>query len=163
VGISEYGEQQRSRGRTSFSELEPMLKGLIYSILVTTALFATAAQAREGAAETDPFHPAAGRPPAIVPGMHSEKDPWGRDPFNNPLAGRTPAQTGVQSPVTGRMLTGIIFSNNVRLAILGGETHLEGSMVGDRKLVEIRMRSVVLKSAMGGLEEVFLEDFTMSK
>jgi len=61
------------------------------------------------------------------------------------------------------MLTGIIYSTDVRLAIFGGETYHEGSMVGDRKLVDIRARSVVFKSAAGGQEEVFLEDFTMSK
>jgi len=59
------------------------------------------------------------------------------------------------------MLTGIIYSNDARVAIFGGETYQEGSKVGDRKLVEIRMRSVVLMSVSGEKEEVFLEDFTM--
>jgi hypothetical protein len=45
----------------------------------------------------------------------------------------------------------------------GGETYQQGGKVGDRKLVEIRMRSVVLMSAAGEKEEVFLEDFTMNR
>lgn len=61
------------------------------------------------------------------------------------------------------MLTGIIYSKDVRVAIFGGETYQEGSRVGDRKLAEIRMRSVVLVSVAGQKEEVFLEDFTMNK
>jgi hypothetical protein len=61
------------------------------------------------------------------------------------------------------MLTGIIYSKDVRLAIFGGETYQEGSKVGDRKLVDIRTRSVVFMSAAGDKEEVFLEDFTMNR
>ena len=64
---------------------------------------------------------------------------------------------------SGRTLTGIIFSEDVRLAIIGGETYQEGVKVGDRKLVDIRRRSVVFMSAAGEKEEVFLEDFTMNK
>ncbi len=121
-----------------------------------------AAQAQEGAAERDPFYPSADRPAVTThrPGGADERS-WGRDPFNNPLAGR-PAAKRPASP-GGRVLTGIIFSNDVRVAIFGGETYQEGNKVGDRRLVEIRMRSVVLMSAAGEKEEVFLEDFTLNR
>jgi hypothetical protein len=135
----------------------------IYIVLIMIVVVATAVQAQEGAAARDPFYSAVGRPSAPVPSPSSGKDVWGRDPFTNPLAGKGPTQTGAPSPGAVRMLTGIIYSADVRLAIFGGETYREGSMVGDRKLVAIRMRSVVFKSAAGGEEEVFLEDFTMSK
>jgi hypothetical protein len=140
-----------------------MRKGLIYIILAMTVVFATAVQAREGAAERDPFYPSAGRPGATAPVPPSGDDAWGRDPFSNPLAGKPPAQKTAPSPGAGRILTGIIFSNDVRLAIIGGETYQEGVKIGDRKLVDIRMRSVVFMSAAGEKEEVFLEDFTMNK
>lgn len=140
-----------------------MRKGLIYIILTMTVIFATAARAQEGAAERDPFYPSTGRPAAPVPPPPSGDDAWGRDPFNNPLAGKPPAQTGAPSPAASHKLTGIICSADVRLAIINGETYHAGSMVGEVKLVDIRIRSVVFKSAAGDQEEVFLEDFTMSK
>jgi len=140
-----------------------MRNGLLYSILTMTVIFATAVQAQAGAAERDPFFPSAGRPGAPVPPPPSREDAWGRDPFNNPLARRAPAQTGAPSAGTIHKLTGIIYSTDVRLAIIGNETYPEGSTVGDRILTEIRMRSVVFKSAAGDQEEVFLENFTMSK
>jgi hypothetical protein len=152
-----------TRGIETFCEFEHMRKGLLYIILTMTVIFATAVQAREGAVENDPFHPSAGRPVATAPGPPSGDDSWGRDPFNNPLAGKPPAQKMAPSPVSGRMLTGIIFSEDIRLAIIGGETYQEGVKIGDRKLVDIRRRSVVFMSAAGEKEEVFLEDFTMNK
>lgn len=162
--ITEYGVRNRTRGIETFCEFELMRKGLIYIIMTMTVLFATAVQALEGAAEKDPFHPSAGRPVATAPGPPpSGDDSWGRDPFNNPLAGKPPAQKMAPSPGSGRLLTGIIFSEDVRLAIIGGETYQEGVKVGDRKLVDIRRRSVVFMSAAGEKEEVFLEDFTMNK
>jgi hypothetical protein len=62
-----------------------------------------------------------------------------------------------------RTLTGIIYGKNVRLAIIGGETLGEGSMVGEQKLVDIRRRSVVLMNPAGGSEEIFLENFSIRK
>lgn len=161
--ITEYGVRNCTRGIKTFCEFGHMCKGLLYIIMTLTVIFATAVQAQEGAAENDPFHPSAGRPVAIVPGPPSGDGSWGRDPFNNPLAGKPPAQKMAPSPASGRLLTGIIFSEDVRLAIIGGETYQEGVKVGDRKLVDIRRRSVVLMSAAGEKEEVFLEDFTMNK
>jgi hypothetical protein len=140
-----------------------MWKRLVIISTVVSAFSMTAAQAQEVAAERDPFYPSANRPAVTThrPGG-SDESSWGRDPFNNPRAGRTPAQKGQASPGV-RALTGIIYSTDVRVAIFGGETYQEGSKVGDRKLVEIRTRSVVLMSAAGEKEEVFLEDFTMNR
>ena len=150
-------------GTKTFCEFEHMRKGLLYIIMTVTVIFATAVQAQEGAEEKDPFHPSAGRPVISVPGPPSGDDSWGRDPFNNPLAGKSVQQKGAPSPGPGHVLTGIIFSNDVRLAIIGGETYQVGAKVGDRKLVDVRSRSVVFMSAAGEKEEVFLADFTMSK
>jgi hypothetical protein len=139
-----------------------MWKRLVIISTVMSAFSLTAVHAQEGAAERDPFYPSADRPAVMTdrPGGADESS-WGRDPFNNPLAGR-PAQKGTASSGV-RALTGIIYSTDVRVAIFGGETYQEGGKVGDRKLVEIRMRSVVLMSAAGEKEEVFLEDFTMNR
>jgi len=161
--IMEYGVRNGTRGIETFCEFKLMRKGLLYIIMAMTAIFATAVQAQEGAAETDPFHPSAGRPVVSVPGPPSGDDSWGRDPFNNPLAGKRPEQKIAPSPGPGLILTGIIFSKDIRLAIISGETYQEGAKVGDRKLVEIRSRSVVFMSAAGAKEEVFLADFTMNK
>ena len=140
-----------------------MWKKLVIIATVVSAFSMTAAGAQERAVERDPFYPSADRPAVttIRPGGTAES-PWGRDPFNNPLAGKGPAQNGAPAPGQ-RALTGIIYSQDVRLAIFGGETYQEGSKVGDRKLVEIRRRSVVFESAAGEKEEVFLEDFTVNK
>ncbi len=139
-----------------------MWKRLVIISTVVSA-FSLTAQAQEGTAERDPFYPSADRPAVMThrPGG-ADEGPWGRDPFNNPMAGRTPAQKGPASRGV-RALTGIIYSTDVRVAIFGGETYQEGGKVGDRKLVEIRTRSVVLMSAAGEKEEVFLEDFTMNR
>lgn len=145
-----------------FCELERMRKGLIYIIVTMTVVFAAAVHAQEGAAEKDPFYPSAGRPAATRPDPVDSS--WGRDPFSNPLAGRAPAQTGpALSPGRSNVLTGIIHGKDVRLAIIGGEALREGSKVGDRKLVDIRTRSVVFMSVAGEREEVFLEGFSMGR
>ncbi len=124
----------------------------------------TAALALEGAVERDPFYPSSDRPGVTAPHPGgADQSSWGRDPFDNPLAGKAPVQKGANAPGAGPALTGIIYSMDVRLAIFGGETYGEGSKVGDRKLVEIRRRSVVFKNTAGEKEEVFLEDFTMNK
>ena len=140
-----------------------MWKRLVIISTVVSALSLTVAQAQDGMAERDPFYPS-NRPIATAPRpVGADEGSWGRDPFNNPLAGKAPAQKGPLSPGQGRLLTGIIYSNDIRLAIFGGETYQEGVKVGDRTLVDIRRRSVVLMSAAGEKEEVFLEDFTMTK
>jgi hypothetical protein len=140
-----------------------MWKRLIIISTVVAAFSMTAALAQERAVERDPFYPSPDRPSVTVDRPSgADESPWGRDPFNNPLAGRSPVQKGAPAPGQ-RALTGIIYSQEMRLAIFGGETYQEGSTVGDRKLAEIRRRSVVFRSAAGEKEEVFLEDFTMNK
>lgn len=110
--------------------------------------------------DRDPFHPDMNIPGSAA-SASSDKD-WGRDPFSNPLAGRVPVQR--QSQNTGkRYLTGIIYSAQVRIAIIGGETLREGAMAGDRKLEKISKRSVLLKNSSGGMEELLLEDFSTGK
>jgi hypothetical protein len=140
-----------------------MWKKLVIISIAVSAFSMTAARAQQGAEEKDPFFPSADRPAvtATRPGGAGESA-WGRDPFDNPLAGKAIVQKGPSSPGI-RMLTGIIYSEDVRLAIFGGETYQVGSKVGDRKLVDIRRRSVVFMSAAGAKEEVFLEDFTMNR
>jgi hypothetical protein len=140
-----------------------MWKRIVIISTVVSAFSMTAAGAQEGEAERDPFYPSADRPGVTAPRPSGTGErSWGRDPFNNPLAGKAIVHKGHPSP-GNRMLTGIIYSKDVRVAIFGGETYQEGSKVGDRKLAEIRMRSVVLVSVAGQKEEVFLEDFTMNK
>jgi hypothetical protein len=148
----------------AFSDFEHMRKGLQYIIIMALAVvFASAVHAQEGAAEIDPFYPSADRPSVTAPVPGGADNSWGRDPFANPLAGRAPVQKGPPPPGQGRALTGIIFSKDVRVAIIGGETFRENDKVGDRKLVKISSRSVVLVNATGEREEMFLEDFSMSK
>lgn len=137
---------------------------LVIISLVVPAWSLTAALAQDVPAGRDPFYPSADRPGSTAPRAGgSDESTWGRDPFINPLAGRAPVQKGPASPGQGRALTGIIYSSDVRLAIFGGETYLEGSRIGDKKLVEVRPRSVVLMNTNGEKEEVSLEDFTMIK
>jgi hypothetical protein len=136
------------------------VKKTVY-ILIMTVVLAAVALAQEGVIERDPFssREKALSAPAPVPADNS----WGRDPFNNPLAGRAPARTERRSDASGKGLTGIIYSKNIRLAIINGEALREGSSVGDRRLASIGARSVKLKNAGGGIEEVFLQDFSMRK
>ena len=129
-------------------------------IIIMLLVFAAAAWAQEGAEETDPFHPSGSRPatsPAPADGM------WGRDPFNSPLAGQAPVSKAPARAGRGMGLTGIIYSADVRLAIINGEALREGSVVGDKKIVDIRRRSVVFLNAAGGHEEAALEDFSIRK
>lgn len=141
-----------------------MWKRIVIIATVVSAISLASAHAQEGALEKDPFYPSADRPAVSPPRPGgADESSWGRDPFNNPLTGRTQAQKGPPSPGQRRALTGIIYSKGVRLAIFGGETYQEGGKVGDRKLMDIRRRSVVFMSAAGEKEEVFLEDFTMGR
>lgn len=126
-----------------------------------TVVLAAAALAQEEATDRDPFYSTEKRPraPAPVPADNA----WGRDPFTNPLANRAPARTERGTEARGKGLTGIIYSKDIRLAIINGEALSEGSSIGDRKLASIGMRSIKLKNAAGGIEEVFLQDFLMRK
>ncbi len=113
------------------------------------------------AEETDPFFPSENRPSGQVT-VPSDSD-WGRDPFSSPVSRKTTATREAGSGASRGNLTGIIFSKDVRIAIIGGEALREGSVVGNRKLMDIRKKSVVFMDAGGVPEEVFLEDFSLSR
>jgi hypothetical protein len=137
------------------------MKRTFYISALMLAVFAFAAPAQEGAVERDPFHPQETGPAAIAPAPAESE--WGSDPFSNPFAGSAPARTKRGPDARGKGLTGIIYSKDIRLAIINGEALREGSGIGNRKLVSIGERSVRLKNAAGDIEEVFLKDFSMRK
>jgi hypothetical protein len=126
-----------------------------------TVILAAAALAQEGATERDPFHSTEKRPAAPAPAPADNA--WGRDPFSNPLASRTPVRTERGPAAREKGLTGIIYSKDLRLAIINGETVSEGGSVGDRKVASISAQSVRLTNAAGNSEEVFLQNFSMRK
>lgn len=130
---------------------------LAMAILALSAAGAT--EARDGGEMRDPFFPSAGRPPA--PAATPRDLQLGRDPFANPLGRPATAPGRPAAPRTG--LTGIIYGKQARLAIYNGEVLAEGAMAGDKRLMSIRKRSVVLMTASGRYEEVFLEDFTLGR
>jgi hypothetical protein len=145
------------------------MKMKTYILIVIITLSGAAAWGVEGMEEKDPFYPGS-RPAAKVPAntsastaVSSGTSTWGRDPFSNPFGGKAPATKVSASASRGKGLTGIIYSPDVRLAIINGEMFREGSMLGEKKLVDIRMRSVVFLNAAGGQEEEFLEDFSIRK
>lgn len=117
------------------------------------------------AEEQDPFFPSGPRSVATV--SSPQENNWGRDPFSRPFEETSrslvPSASRVLDLIGGRNLTGIIYSKHARVAIIGGEALKEGSMVGDKKLVDIRRRSIVLQNSAGSREEVFLEDFSIQK
>lgn len=117
--------------------------------------FSSAAFAAE---EKDPFFPAG--PRSVGSASVPQDSNWGRDPFARPFEGKP------QTAVTGtaaRGLTGIICSKKGCIAIIGGETYREGSMVNGQRLVGIRKRSVVFMNSSGSREEMLLEDFSIRK
>lgn len=123
---------------------------------------AATAQGQESGQEKDPFYPTSVQRPAAL--LKQPDADWGKDPFTNPFSGKTVA-TQQDQTARGRVknLTGIIYSKDVRLAIFGGETAREGSIMGEQKLIAIRKRSVVLESRAGVMEEIFLDDFSIRK
>jgi len=133
-----------------------MKKILLISVLLSVTTIASAAS--EG---KDPFFPAGSRP--TVTGPLSQDRDWGRDPFNKPFEGKAQPEQQQGTRVHGSSLSGIIYGKNIRLAIFGGETVREGGMVGERRLVAVNRRSVVLIDIEGNREEVFLEDFSIRK
>lgn len=126
---------------------------LISSILCALCLsIATTAQ------EKDPFFPPGER--SVVTGSIPDQERWGRDPFDRPFETKTaaPSKDGNK-----RGLTGIIYGKKVHIAIIGGEAYKEGSFVDGRQLIQIRKRSVVLRSSSGSVEEMFLQEFSVRK
>jgi hypothetical protein len=139
-------------------------KANIVFLVMALALWSMPASAQVGEQDRDPFFSAGPRSTATAPAPPRDSD-WGRDPFSHPVEGKTQPQKGKDEVVRVRekILTGIIFSAEVRVAIIGGEALSEGSLVGDQKLVEIRMNSVVLMNGAGVREELFLEDVPIRK
>jgi hypothetical protein len=135
--------------------------GIVGILMAADASFAIISTAQDAGPERDPFFSAG--PRSSGPAASPEEGEWGRDPFNRQVkepAQPTPAREGL---APGVKLSGIIYGMDVRLAIIGGEAHREGSKIGDQKLLEIRRHSVILTNNAGTREEVFLEDFSMRK
>lgn len=129
------------------------------AVCANMLLVVCSVQAGDADLEKDPFyssrhHPGASARPA---------EGWGTDPFNNPLSGKGFPQQDRNRQERAKALTGILYSKNIRLAVIGGETVAEGGMVGSEKLAVIRKRSVVLVRPEGGSEEIFLDDFSIRK
>lgn len=137
-----------------------MLKRAIIIGLLLSALCSAGALAQDKDSEKDPFFPSEKRP--VAPAQAPGDSDWGRDPFNSPLGNKTTLPQRGGSQAAGG-LTGIIYGKHARLAIIDGEVFREGSMVGERKLVDIRRRSVILMSAGGGYEELSLVDFSLGR
>jgi hypothetical protein len=138
------------------------LKKIFHILMLTGAVFVGIVSAQEPVPERDPFFSAGPRSSATISSSRDDGT-WGRDPFNRPFEGAEHQAPAPGARVRGLVLTGIIYGKEVRLAIIGGETFREGSVIGDRKLAEIRAHSVVFINSTGGTEEVSLEDFSMRK
>lgn len=135
---------------------------VLFSLLLTALAFCSlTVSAQERELDRDPFFSAGPRAKATASPPHDGD--WGRDPFSSPFEGAAQPSAPQGAPVSGIKLSGIIYGKDVRLAIISGEILRQGGKVGDRKLVDIRSRSVVLRSDSGEEEEVFLEDFSMGR
>jgi hypothetical protein len=132
-----------------------MRNNVFQILLITWMLAASTAWAED----KDPFFSAG--PRSSVSASVPQDSNWGRDPFSKPFEGKTPP--AASSGARARGLTGIIYGQNARIAIIDGETYREGGRVGDQKLVDIRKRSVVLMNSFGIREEIYLEDFSIGK
>jgi len=126
--------------------------------LMIASSFTNIVLAQQPGQERDPFF--GERPGSSATSTSQDSGEWGRDPFTKPFEG-TAIASATRAPE--KKLTGIIYGNNVRIAIIGGEMVREGSMVGDHKLIKIRQRSIVLMNNTGGSEEIFLENFSIRK
>ncbi|HYA86642.1 MAG TPA: hypothetical protein VEI57_06235 [Nitrospirota bacterium] len=131
---------------------------ILFISLMIAASFTTIVLAQEAEQERDPFF--GERPGSSVTSTLQDSGEWGRDPFTKPFEG-TAIAPATRAPE--KKLTGIIYGKDVRIAIIGGDMVREGSLVGDRKLVNIRQRSVVLVNSTGGSDEIFLENFSIRK
>lgn len=133
---------------------------LTVAVILSVLAFPISAPAKEKEEEKDPFYPSGDRPAV----QSAAPDPeWGRDPFTNPLAGRTQAGKMPSGHTGSAGLTGIIYSKKARVAIIDGEVVREGSMVSGKRLVDIRRKSVVLMDDSGRYEEIFIEDFAVGR
>jgi hypothetical protein len=137
------------------------MKRILSISLLMAAAVVNISSAQEAGPERDPFFSAG--PRSSGPAASPEEGEWGRDPFNRQV--KEPAQPAParEGRAPGVKLSGIIYGKDVRLAIIGGEAHREGSMIGDQKLLEIGRHSVILTNSAGNREEVLLEDFSIRK
>ncbi len=121
-------------------------------------------RAKEAQALRDPFFASGPRSTVTTTGTtpNDADAGFGRDPFNKPAEVSGAAASGAATPA-GNQLTGIIYGKNVRIAIIGGELLGVGSRVGDRRIVEIRRRSIILMGRGGDRQEIVLENFTLGK
>jgi hypothetical protein len=133
----------------------------IFSLSILMAATVSFASAQDAGSERDPFFSAG--PRASGPAASPEEGEWGRDPFNRQVTEPGQPAPAREGRAPGVKLSGIIYGKDVRLAIIGGEAHREGSMIGDQKLLEIGRHSVILTNSAGNREEVLLEDFSIRK
>jgi hypothetical protein len=140
-----------------------MKRGTFFTALIISMVIGGTAWAQEAEVANDSLHPSKGL--SAVTAAVPDNNSWGADPFNNPLAAKPidlgPGDQEQQEPeseLSDLGLTGIIFNNNMRLAIIDGNTMSVGSQVGDWRLVQILSRSVVFMDAAGDREEIFLND-----
>lgn len=123
--------------------------------MLLACLAAAAAGAAEG--EHDPFFPA--DRPATGPARTTERDEWGRDPFDNPFGGQKTAGAPGPREAPGRgALTGIIYSPGASFAIVGGDILRIGGKVGSKTIKDIRRKGIVLQDPSGAVEEIVLDD-----
>jgi hypothetical protein len=133
-----------------------MRKNVLRVVLLVGFSCAAAVWAEESGVERNPFLPGTGSPAAPHPS--SSRDEWGRDPFSNPFGKGKPEAHRPRQATGTRMLTGIVYSSTMRLAIFGGEVLREGSRVGEKKIQEIRRKSIIIMDAAGSTEEIILQD-----
>jgi hypothetical protein len=130
-----------------------------------TATLAGVAFAQERGPERDPFFSEG--PRSFVTATAGQADEFGRDPFARPFGGPSAAAPQAQqpppAPAPELRLTGIIYNENVRIAVINGEMVREGAMVGGRKLLKVRSSSIVLANGPAGSQELFLENFSIRK
>jgi hypothetical protein len=136
---------------------------LFISVIILSAAVSNLARAQEANQDRDPFFSDGPRSAATGTINSQLGNGWGRDPFARPFAGAAVAQQNLGTASQGKKLTGIIYGEDNRIAILDGETIREGDKVGDLKLAQIRPNSVVLMDSAGNRTEVILENFSMQK
>jgi hypothetical protein len=94
-----------------------MAKTIRYTImLIVATVFATVSSAQQPEQDRDPFFsdgPRTAGTASVAPDTA-----WGRDPFSRPFEGT--ATTAPTARLRGKNLTGILYSKDTRLAIIGG-------------------------------------------
>jgi hypothetical protein len=130
-------------------------------LTIVLGAMAGVVSAQEAGPERDPFFSAGPRSSLTAPAEQGGE--WGRDPFARPFDGAAAAVPQIQQPAPAPefKLTGIIYNDTVRIAVINGEMVGEGGMVGGRKVLKVRNSSVVLANGPAGSQEFFLENFSI--